>query len=102
MQYWSACIGFIKYTAFHVDAVFCVKYYSNSENRVFTLFVFAAVESNIINVFKAMFSYLLLFQQIASVIKREMQGISEQSLPAPYIQQPVPTHNFQLAACFPE
>ena len=30
MQYWSAFIGFIKYTAFHLDAVFCVKYYRNS------------------------------------------------------------------------
>ena len=34
MQYWSAFIGFSKYTAFHVDAVVCVKYYLMSENRV--------------------------------------------------------------------
>ena len=32
--------GFSKYTALHVDAVFYVKYYLKSENRVLTLVVF--------------------------------------------------------------
>ena len=36
----SAFIGFSKYTAFHVDVVFYVKYYLKSENRVLTLVVF--------------------------------------------------------------
>ena len=40
LQYWSAFIGFSKYTAFYVDAVFYVNYYLKSENRVLTLVVF--------------------------------------------------------------
>ena len=32
--------GFSKHTAFHVDAVFYVKYYLEGENRVLTLVVF--------------------------------------------------------------
>ena len=35
-----AYIGFSKYTAFYVDAVFYVNYYLKSENRVVTLVVF--------------------------------------------------------------